>query len=162
MKRARYIEWFSADEMHEHSKEWKSELSFIKDEILFLQSLISQYAVKIALKRDFQQVQKANIELEKLNVEMEPLLKRVNKHMGQLEIMLDEVDQLEMEKAYRKTHKTLYKETNSFLKSYRKIKSKVFAVLSKMAKTKKLMTGLTNPEYKITKTKSTTERHEKT
>ena len=35
------VEWYSAERMHEMSKNWLSDLNFIKDEQVFLEELIT-------------------------------------------------------------------------------------------------------------------------
>ena len=41
--KANYVEWLSAEVMHEASRKWLSELRFIKDEQLFFDDLINSY-----------------------------------------------------------------------------------------------------------------------
>ena len=45
--RARYVEWLSAEDMHKGSKEWLSELEFVKDEHLFFEDLIKSFTLQL-------------------------------------------------------------------------------------------------------------------
>ena len=70
--------------------------------------------------------------------------------MNQLRIMVDDVNQLDMEKAYKKTHKKLYSMMNLYLLDYRTVKERGFAKLSAILKAEKQKIALGNPDYKLT------------
>lgn len=92
-----YRNRLDAEEMHEPSKKWFSELSFIKDEQLFLNNLIQSFAIKPIDEKEFGQIndfKKAIAENERrLNI----IFKQVQKHTNQSAIMIDDVNQFEME-----------------------------------------------------------------
>ena len=144
-----YMEWFSADEMHEHSKKWLSELSFIRDEQEFLKNLIQSFAIKSLTKLEFTRINDFKNAITENRRRLNLISKRVQKHMNQLEIMIDGVNQLEMEKAYKKTHKLLYQKVNNYLLDYRTVKEKGFAQLASILKTAKQKIALGNPDYKV-------------
>ena len=48
-----YTEWLSIDEMHEQSKNWLSELAFIKEEQQFLNHMILSIGIKTCTKNEF-------------------------------------------------------------------------------------------------------------
>lgn len=148
MEKYKYIEWFDAGQMHEHSKDWFSELSFIKEEQQFLNNLIKSFAVKAMDKKAFGHVKDFKAALSSNQRSLFAILKKVQKHMNQLEIMIDDVDQLEMERAYRSTHKALLSEVNDYLSKYRSIKMGGFSKLSKILKENKKL-ALGNPDYKL-------------
>ena len=134
--------------MHEHSKEWFSELSFIKDEQHFLNKLITSFAIKPLDKEAFKQLDDFKKAIAENQNRLIIIFKQVQKHMNQLEIMVDSVNQLEMERAYRKTHKKLFKEVNRFRVDFRTIKQRGFAKLGFLLKKDKKIT-LGNPDYKL-------------
>ncbi|WP_281541251.1 hypothetical protein [Maribacter aestuarii] len=146
-----YIEWFSAGEMHEHSKKWLSELSFIKDEQEFLKNLIQSFAIKPLDKKEFGRINDFKNALAENKRRLNLIFKQVQKHMGQLEIMMDGVDQIEMEQAYRKTHKKLFLKMNNYLLDYRTVKKKGFVQLSSILKHGKQKIALGNPNYEVRK-----------
>lgn len=43
----KFREWFSADELHEESKRWSSELKFARDEQKFLNQMVKDYTLDI-------------------------------------------------------------------------------------------------------------------
>ena len=51
--------------------------------------------------------------------------------------MVDGVDQIEEEKAYKDKHRELIDEVNYFLKNYRNIKRQLFGMIKEIMKTEK-------------------------
>jgi len=149
----KYIEWFDAGEMHEHSKKWFSELSFIKDEQQFLNSLIQTFAVKPLDQDAFRQLNDFNKAIAENKQRLISIFKQVQKHMNQLVIILDEVNQIEMEQAYRKTHKNLFMKVNQCVIDFRNIKQRGFSNLTGILK-KNHAIPIGNPSYKLKTTNS--------
>ena len=148
MKAHKKIEWFDASEMHEHSKEWFSELSFIKYEQKFLDQLIQSFAIKPLDKNALKLLTDFKKSISENHIRLILLFKQVQKHMNQLEILLDDVNQPEMEKAYRKAHKKLFMKVNEYQVVFRNIKQAGFSNLTQLLKeNKKIAIG--NPEYKL-------------
>lgn len=142
LKKHSYIEWLSPDEMHEASLQWFSELLFVRDEQMFLNNLIKSFTLQLTDSQVF--VESKAIVDSLLNSEKQVvlLMKKVQIHESQLEIMMDDVDQLKMEKAYTETHRDLLIEINEYLSDYRKIKERLFKVVSgimKKGKQKRLL-----------------------
>ncbi len=148
LRNARYTEWLAPEEMHEQSKRWFSELTFIKDEQHFLNNLIQSFAIKPIEEKEFAMINDFKKAIAENQLRLNPILKQVQKHMNQLEIMLDDVNQHEMEKAYKKTHKSLYGRLNKYFLDYRTIKERGFAKLTHILKNTKKM-ALGNPEYQL-------------
>lgn len=144
-----YVEWLGAEEMHEHSKEWLSELSFVRDEQQFLKRLIESFAIKPLDKIEIGRLLDFEKALEGSKNRSDSLYKQVRKHINQLEIMTDDVNQLEMEKAYRETHRKLLMKVNQYLQDYRAVKDRGFAKLSAILRDGKSKKALGSPEYKL-------------
>ncbi|MFX0557920.1 hypothetical protein ACOCEA_14060 [Maribacter sp. CXY002] len=132
-----YVEWLSAEEMHATSKLWLSELSFIIDEQLFLNDLVKSYSLQLAEPEIFDQSKKIISQIQKTEKEVGILIKKVKAHENELEIMVDQVDELKMEKAYIETHKELLNAMNTYTKEYRKAKKKLFIFISTIMKKEK-------------------------
>ena len=150
----RYVEWLSAEEMHGLSKEWFSNLSFIRDEQQFLNRLIESFAIKPLDKTEVGRLMDFKKALAESQRRSDSLYKQVQKHINQLEIMVDDVNQLEMERAYRSTHSKLLVKVNKYLQDYRTVKNRGFAKLKSILKKGKSIKGLGNPDYKISVPKS--------
>jgi hypothetical protein len=150
----RYVEWLSAEEMHGHSKEWFSNLVFIRDEQQFLNRLIESFAIKPLDKKEVKRLMAFKKALAESQHRLDSLYKQVQKHINQLEIMTHDVNQLEMEKAYRNTQGKLLMKVNKYLQDYRAVKDRGFANLSAILKKGKSKKALGNPDYKVSVPKS--------
>jgi len=136
-KKHRYIKWKSPEEMHDTTIQWISELKFVKDEQRFLNDLIRSYTLQITSLGIFEESRKLVTAISNSELEVEQLLKRVKIHENQLSIMLDDVDQPKMEKAYTETHRDLLTEIDVCLVNYRKLKESLFKMISKVIKKEK-------------------------
>ena len=104
MNKSKYAEWISAEQMHEDSKEWLSELLFIKDEHLFFDDLIKSFTLQLLEPEKFSD----NIEiidiLNKSEKRNNLLIEAIRVHENDLQIIVDGVNQLNEEKVYKKSH----------------------------------------------------------
>tara|TARA_R110000868_G_scaffold126481_6_gene333594 strand:+ start:10983 stop:11420 length:438 start_codon:yes stop_codon:yes gene_type:complete len=140
MPKYSYVEWLSAEEMHETIKQWVSELNFIKDEQLFLNDLVQSHTHQLIDTSIFEESKKAIANLKIAENDLVPLLKMVQIHENQLGIMIDAIDQFKMEKAYLETHKELLIAINSYIQKYREVKEGLFKIVSfAMKKDKRLL-----------------------
>ncbi|AEM71878.1 hypothetical protein Murru_2854 [Allomuricauda ruestringensis DSM 13258] len=133
----KFREWFSADELHEESKRWSSELKFARDEQKFLNQMVKDYTLDIIDSDMFKTVQPVVASLNKLEKDLVDLFKKVQLHENQLQIMVDEVNQEKMEEAYLDTHNDLGKEIEDYFVKYRDSKTKIFNIVSNVIKRKK-------------------------
>ena len=90
----RLKEWFSAEELHEESKKWFSELKFARDEQKFLNTMVKDYTLDIIDSDMFKSVQPLVQSLNQSEKDLVDLFKRVQLHENQLQIMVDDIDQL--------------------------------------------------------------------
>ncbi|MGY8914695.1 MAG: hypothetical protein ACKVJF_06375, partial [Flavobacteriales bacterium] len=111
-----------------------SELMFIKDEQFFLNNLIKSYTIQLTDKEVFEKSKELVVALLETEKEVVSLMKKVQLHNNQLEIMVDDVDQLKMEKAYKSTHNDLLLAVIAFGNTYRTIKERLFKLVSKVMK----------------------------
>ena len=133
-KKRSYIEWLSAEEMHEATVNWMSELKFIKDEQLFLNDLVKSHTLELVDSEVFDKSKKIIDALLHSEKEAVELMKLVQSHENLLEIMVNDVDELWMEKAYRETHWELLSEMERYTTEYRRLKKKLFKLVSKVIK----------------------------
>jgi len=133
----RLREWFSAEELHEESKKWTSELKFARDEQKFLNHMVKDYTLDIIDSDMFKTVQPVVESLNKSEKDLVELFKKVQLHENQLQIMVDEVNQERMEEAYLDTHSDLGREVEDYFVNYRDSKTKIFDIVSNVIKRKK-------------------------
>ena len=130
----RYIEWLNADEIHEDSKNWLSELNFIKDEHQFFQDLITSYTMQMLKPEKFSHNKDIIDALNKSQKQNNALIEALKIHENKLQIMVDGIDQLEEEKAYTKEHHALIMAITAFRKDYRSLKTQLFDSIKKIKK----------------------------
>jgi len=133
----RYIEWISPEEMHKATLSWISELKFVRDEQLFLNSLVKSYTSQLIEENIYDKSKELVGAILDAENELKGLLKKVQVHENQLEIMIDDVDQPKMEKAYRDTHLELVNHMDTYLEGYRSLKKQLFDLLGKIIKYEK-------------------------
>lgn len=136
-KKRKFREWFSAEELHEESKKWSSELNFARDEQKFLNQMVKDYTLDIIDSDMFKTIQPVVESLNTSEKELVKLFKKVQLHENQLQIMVDEVNQERMEEAYLDTHSELGREVTDYFEKYRDAKTKIFDIVSKVIKRKK-------------------------
>ncbi|MEY8781045.1 hypothetical protein AB9K32_11490 [Allomuricauda sp. XS_ASV26] len=133
----KFREWFSADELHQESKEWLSELQFAADEQQFLNHMVKDYTLDIIDSDMFKTVQPVVENLNKMEKQLVELLKKVQLHENQLQIMVDDINQEKMESAYLDTHNDLGMEVSDYIIKYRESKIRIFDIVSDFIKRKK-------------------------
>ncbi len=133
----RYLEWKSPDEMHQTSMEWISALKFVIDEQLFLNELVRSYTLQITGLGMYDESKELVTAISNSELEAEKLLKKAQVHENQLSIMIDDVDQPKMEKAYTESHKDMIFTIDNYLVEYRKLKGSLFQMISKVMKKEK-------------------------
>lgn len=137
-----YIEWLSPEEMHQATLQWLSELKFVRDEQQFLEELVRSHTLELAQPDLLEKSRQLTGDLRAKEKEVVGLMKAVQAHENLLEIMTDDVDQQELEKIYRDTHRNLNLEVIAFLDSYRHLKGDLFGMISillKKSKQKRLL-----------------------
>ncbi|MBJ6367499.1 hypothetical protein [Snuella sedimenti] len=135
--KAKYEVWLSAETMHNASREWLSELNFVKDEQLFLDDLVVAYTLQLIDSKHYKESKHLIEVLSALQVETKNLIETIRAHENGLKVMVDGVDQQEEEAHYKDTHRKLILEVSAFMKRYRALKTKLFALIKNIMKERK-------------------------
>ncbi|GAA4241332.1 MULTISPECIES: hypothetical protein [Winogradskyella] len=125
----RYVEWLNAEEMHKASKEWLSELNFIKDEHLFFEDLVTQFTSQLIALGNFSSSKEIIDAINRSQKQNNTLIEAVRIHENKLQIMVDGIDELEEEKAYIKEHRDLIIAISEFLNEYKSLKTQLFNII---------------------------------
>jgi hypothetical protein len=123
--------------MHKASRNWLSELRFIKDEQLFFAGLIKSYTLQLLDSNHFSKSKKIVDSLELLQNKNKALIETVIAHENKLLIMIDGIDQLKEEEAYKTKHRELTVEINEYFKNYRNLKKRLFETIETIMKNEK-------------------------
>jgi hypothetical protein len=133
----KYIEWLNAEDMHDNSRKWLSELEFIKDEELFFDDLIKLYTLQLTNSKHFTESKKIVDKLSKFHKKTDNLISMVKIHERKLKIMADGIDQLKEGDNYKDEHQWFTKNLNQFLEKYRAFKVQLFNLLKGILKEQK-------------------------
>lgn len=136
-KKGKYIEWLNADVMHEASREWISELRFIKREQSFLEDLIKSYTLQLIDSKRFLESKKIIDDLDVFKKNNKIFIEILKKHENKLQIMVDGIDQPKKESLYKEEHRKLTIKINSFFNNYRKLKTALFTLIIDIKKKQK-------------------------
>lgn len=133
-EKSHFMKWLDPGQMHRASVQWMSELKFTRDEQLFLNDLVKEYTLPLTDSEIFGESQDIIGAILSAEKEVVLLLNKVQSHENKLQVMLDNVDQLQQEKAYIASHWKLQSEINDYLSGYRTVKVKLFKLVSKVMK----------------------------
>ena len=135
---ARFVEWLNVEEMHNGSKEWLSQLEFVKDEHLFFEELIRSYTLQLIQPEKFAHNKEIIDAINRSQKHNNLLIEGVKVHEKELYIMIDGIDQLKEEVAYKEKHRGLIIKISEFLTNYRTLKMQLFEIVKKIKKEEKV------------------------
>lgn len=137
IKKARVVKyeaWLSTETMHSGSLKWLSELRFAKDEQLFFDDLVKSYTLQLIDSKHFAESKKIIEQLSKQQKETDALINTIVDHEKGLQIMVDGINQIQEENAYKDEHGKLIITVSGFLKNYRTLKSQLFTLIKSIIK----------------------------
>ncbi|WP_304145271.1 hypothetical protein [Mesoflavibacter zeaxanthinifaciens] len=132
------VEWYSAERMHEMSKNWLSDLNFIKDEQVFLEELITNYTQKILEEESLTRAQTATTALYRTKRGCEKLINQIVQHENDLRLMVDGKDEIEKETQYKEEHREITGVISSFYHDYKAVKFEIFELIKDIIKIDKM------------------------
>lgn len=127
----------SVSELHEESKNWLSELAFIRDEIKFLNHLLSEKYIDYLFAGLGKRIEIFTKKMKVEDASGEILIETINKH----ELLLAELiehNNLLTNINYIDQHKKLEKEIDIYMKKYKNLKKQIFEVVEKVMRKKNI------------------------
>lgn len=134
---AKYQEWLSPDMIHQTSLNWLSEIEFVKDEQLFFNDLIKSYTLQLLDSKHFKKSKELIDELKAFENETNDILKTVKMHERALGILVDGINQIKEEEAYKRDHLRFIIDVSNFQKKHRAIKKEIFSLIKGIINQKK-------------------------
>ncbi|MDT7831030.1 hypothetical protein RQM59_01490 [Flavobacteriaceae bacterium S356] len=130
----RYVEWLSAEEMYEASKNWESELGFIHDEQLFFEHLLQK--IITAIPNPSESISELELigKLEPLKKECNVLYSEVISHQEKLSSLVDGVHLHTNEAEQKQVHYELMDIVGRFYLGHQQFKKRLFAVIKSQLK----------------------------
>lgn len=136
-KKGTFVPWLSAEDMHNNTLNWLSQLEFAKDEHLFFEDVVKTYIFQL-LEPEISSENDALIkEINRSEKRVNLLVEAIKVHRSDLQIMLDSIKKHKEDEHYKKEHRNLTVLVSEFLKDYQTLKFKLFEVIQKILKKNK-------------------------
>lgn len=113
------------EELHYQSNQWKSSLSFLRDELTFINQLLHSYIFEPNTPNLFERLQNYQHQLKKVNLEVTDLQQLIAKHETNLGGMLECSDDI-CDSEYYNKHEVLKAKITECLLNFRELKSEIF------------------------------------
>lgn len=136
-KKAKYVEWLSAEVMHKATNNWLSELKFFKDEQVFFDDLVKFYTLQLIDSKHFSESKRLIDQLGEIEKKTNLFINDIETHQNELQIMVDGIDQPKEEESYKKEHRDLIIRVSKFQKEYRMFKKQLFVLIKEIIKESK-------------------------
>ncbi len=138
----KYLEWYSPEEIHNTTLKWQSEIEFIEVEWNFLKELLSDNTLLLLSETDFEKTKKHISKLSGYKTKIADLKKLLEEHRNALEVLIDGVNELQKEKAFKERHVLLELKIQDFNDTYKRIKNDAFDIMKESLKKRKQKTLL--------------------
>lgn len=132
-----YVQRSSAENIHDESLNWLSELLFVKDEQLFFDDLIKSYTLQLINSKHFNKSKKIIEKLVNVQKETKALIETVKAHESNLEIIVKKADQSDEEDNYKNEHEELIILVSEFFETYKSLKKQLFKIIKSIIKESK-------------------------
>jgi hypothetical protein len=132
-------DWFgrekSIDELHHDAKLWVSEINLIKDEIRFLEHLLSANYIDFLSAGLHKKIEESVKEIS-LQKNIGTTLQEVINSQEKILAELIQYESVSGNKNYLESHKKLEKEVTAYIKKYKDLKQHIFKVVEDVMKKK--------------------------
>ncbi len=122
-----YIHEADWQQLYILTEHWKSDLDFFKEDLEFLNNIISKFFIWISKKDNIDLVREIEVGLLELNKKCAVILKQVNKHLHHLAELIDNPFTYDSHK-FRTEHEQLEDDIAMFVKDFRKNRKEVFTI----------------------------------
>lgn len=133
-----YIEEADWQQLYVLTEQWKSDLSFYKDDLKFLHHLIDKYFMWISKKEHIDMVREIEVNLLATDGQCVSMLNRVNEHLHHLAELIDNSFSNDAH-TFRAEHAKLEDDIATFVKTFRSNRKEIFTVTDYLMDTEKLV-----------------------
>tara|TARA_R110000868_G_scaffold126481_6_gene333593 strand:+ start:10453 stop:10881 length:429 start_codon:yes stop_codon:yes gene_type:complete len=124
------------EDLHWQIQQWKSNLRFMDDEIIFINRLLDSYAFQPNTPNLFERIQDFKTRLKHVTTEKKEVLKQISKHENDLGGMLECTD-IQCDLGYYRKQDKLQAEVDLCLENFRQLKSEIFNYAGGILKSRK-------------------------
>lgn len=113
------------EDLHWETQQWKSDLQFVHDEVMFIEQLLQSYVFEPNTPNLFERLQDYLARLESFKEDRNRLIAALAKHENELGGMWECRDR-DQNGSYRKIHDELRTTVNKLMKKFSTLKSEIF------------------------------------
>lgn len=124
------------EDLHWQIQQWKSNLQFMEDEILFINRLLSSYAFQPNTPNLFERIEDFKSRIKKISIVKQEINIRITKHENILGGILECAD-AECDLTYYQKQDKLQTEVDFCLDHFRQLKSEIFNYAGGILKNRK-------------------------
>lgn len=130
----KYIAFRDTQGLHEDTQQTLSDLRFLKDELHFLKNLVAAHTLKLIYGKTSKESKAIINQLIEHSKRLEKLMKALETHSNNLQILLDDNDVSGELKLYKDTHYKLILDEMDFHADVKKSKRIIFKMLADLMK----------------------------
>ena len=113
------------ENLHWETQQWKSDLQFVQDEVMFIEQLLQSYVFEPNTPNLFERLQDYLARLNTFKEERQSVVKVLAKHENELGGMWECKD-VDCNGSYRKSHEDIRETVNNLKKKFSALKSEIF------------------------------------
>jgi len=132
-----FVVEYTWQELYVLTKHWKSDIQFYKDDLKFLQKLINKYIIWITKEENLAKVTKTQNELNNVVEQCDTLITNIEHHIKHLADLINNPFKYDSQE-FKEEHTKLEIEIYEFIKTFRKSKTKAFAITEYVVDDEKL------------------------
>jgi hypothetical protein len=130
-------------ELYSLAEQWQNDIYFYKDELKFLNNLITKYFILMTKEKKLSDVQNMVTELSKLDIEQRSISNKIKKNLADLGLLIEHDFNNDQSK-FRKDYLQCENELTKFIKALKKIKKELFKSTKQVVKSEKARHLLTS------------------
>ena len=119
------------EDLYMRGEKWEDELRFCKDELKFLQDLVSNYFLALTSNQELKEVHNVSNNLTSLNMRSSDLSAKIKQHLITISSLMEEVFK---DEDILDNHMKLQKFIHTYMKDVRKTKRHLFDLVEKVLK----------------------------
>lgn len=128
----RYLEWNDAEDIHDATVLWKSQLEFVATEQAFLSELLSEHTLQLLSHNGFEETKHIAAQLDDHLKKVPQMREQLAEHFNKVVILLDGKDELKKERAFQDAHLSLATIMDDYFDNFRSFKKEVFDTMKKV------------------------------
>lgn len=121
-----YLHTRTWEDLYICGESWEDELLFEKDELRFLQDMLSKHFLSMIEAGDYKKTQELTNHLTSLSLRTDDLIKKITQHLSTMSVLMGKVFE---DEEIIDNHRSLQKFVHRYVRDIRRMKSEVFSLI---------------------------------